>query len=205
MFKKMYKIEACRGLKGECKNSLLKDKDLTEGLEDLLNGINFSKELKSKLDTSIRHHHLFKIGISACPNGCSQPQIKDLGIIAKTEVELIKDKCIKCDNCIITCKEKAIDRNKYQVIKSDCLKCGDCFRVCQNEAIDIINSGYQLLAGGKLGRHPKLAVEFKQEIISKKSLVEEINKLLSWYLEKTDSFKKLGTVIETNKCLKEEE
>ncbi len=40
-----------------------------------------------------------------------------------------------------------------------CLGCADCARICAHGALETSAVGYRVLAGGKLGRHPRLAAE----------------------------------------------
>jgi iron only hydrogenase large subunit-like protein len=51
-------------------------------------------------------------------------------------VQLIKEKCIGCTNCIKRCPTEAIrvQNGKAQIISDRCLDCGECIRVCQSNA-----------------------------------------------------------------------
>ena len=51
-------------------------------------------------------------------------------------VQLLKDKCIGCTNCIKRCPTEAIrvQNGKAMIISDRCLDCGECIRVCQSNA-----------------------------------------------------------------------
>lgn len=54
----------------------------------------------------------------------------------KQSVQLIKEKCIGCTNCIKRCPTEAIrvQNGKALIISDRCLDCGECIRVCQSNA-----------------------------------------------------------------------
>lgn len=54
----------------------------------------------------------------------------------KQSVQLIKEKCIGCTNCIKRCPTEAIrvQNGKALIISDRCLDCGECIRVCKSNA-----------------------------------------------------------------------
>lgn len=52
-------------------------------------------------------HHRFKVTLSGCPNGCSQPQIADVGLMGHERPRLDEGDCIGCGLCVETCAESA--------------------------------------------------------------------------------------------------
>ncbi|AKG91454.1 Nitrite and sulphite reductase 4Fe-4S domain [Geoglobus ahangari] len=106
--------------------------------------------------TARMSHERIKAGFSACPNSCSSPQIKDFGVIAFITPELNPELCTSCGRCAEACRENAIDFDEFPVFNERCIGCGDCVRACPSRAI----SGkvrLRVLAGGRLGRHPRFA------------------------------------------------
>ncbi|WP_408956375.1 4Fe-4S binding protein [Natroniella sp. ANB-PHB2] len=191
----LYQINCCRGLEGNCSNALANLKNLKEKIIKILHKLNFTNELAATIVGPQRHHHLFKINIAACPNGCTKPQIKDIGIIANKKIEFITNKCIYCKRCIETCKEEAINLINQQIILEKCLQCGQCESVCPVEALKEKKQGYQLLLGGKLGRHPRFAQKIHSDIITKKDLILLIEDSLKWYLNQLEEYTKLGILL----------
>ena len=59
-------------------------------------------------------------------------------------VQLDKEKCKGCTNCIKTCPTQAIRvRNgKAKIIKSKCIDCGECIRVCPYHAKKAITDNF---------------------------------------------------------------
>ncbi len=138
-----FEINFCR----HCKNSLFDLRILKDDIEVIVS---------NSLHSAKRSHERIKAGLSACPNACSAPQIKDFGVIAFITPELNSEKCISCGKCYEACKEDAIDFNGYPRFNENCIGCGDCLRACDQNAITG-TVGFRIVAGGKLGRHPKFA------------------------------------------------
>lgn len=105
-------------------------------------------------------HQQFRIAAALCANGCSQPHIADFGLIATAKIAVSPEKCMACGRCLTVCAEGAL--SLAQGIRLDsgrCLGCLACVRVCPESALVMETSGYRVLLGGRLGRHPRLAHE----------------------------------------------
>ena len=142
-----FEIDFCR----HCRNSLFDLRSLKEEIESIA----FISSHSAK-----RSHERVKAGFSACPNACAAPQIKDFGVIAFIIPHLDPEKCVSCGKCHEACRENAIDFNGYPSFNENCIGCGDCMRACDQNAI----SGdieFRIMAGGKLGRHPRFAQTVK--------------------------------------------
>ncbi|MCK8817243.1 4Fe-4S binding protein [Natroniella sulfidigena] len=191
----MYQINCCRGLEGNCSNGLANLEGLEEKIEEMLDQLNFTNKLAATIVGPQRHHHLLKIGIAACPNGCARPQIKDVGIIANKKIKFREGNCIDCEKCVKTCKEGAVDLANQQIISERCLQCGQCEAVCPVEALEKEKQGYQLLIGGKLGRHPRFAQKIHSDLINEQNLVLLLEDSLKWYLNQLDKHMKFGSLL----------
>lgn len=142
----------------------------------------FDAFIKSQVQGDLKSHHLFKVAVSNCANGCSMPQIVDFGIIQAGPVTITENPCSQCGACVRKCLEKAIvlDPVKGPEIVSDrqavashyaplahqststaegCLHCGQCALVCKFGTIVRKPTAFRVMVGGKLGRHPRLATE----------------------------------------------
>ena len=106
-------------------------------------------------------HHIPKICLAGCPNGCSVPNTKDFGISGYSTPIMTGALCIGCNECVRSCLEKAITFNSsgsgIVIDPSRCVSCGDCQRVCPSGTLTAGESGWTLSLGGRVGRHPHFA------------------------------------------------
>ena len=159
---KGFQLDSCFGPSG-CPNRAIESGDLMKGIETLLKEEDLLGFLKERVEGDIKFHHEFRVTLSDCPNACSQPQIKDIGIIGACIPELTEEPCSMCEACVDVCKEDAIVLDDKQEIPridyEKCLTCGQCVAVCPTGTLRKERKGYRVQLGGKLGRHPKLAQE----------------------------------------------
>jgi dissimilatory sulfite reductase (desulfoviridin) alpha/beta subunit len=159
---KGYQIDTCFGPNG-CPNRANIADGLMDEIENLLIQEDLLSFLKQSVKGDLKFHHEFRVTLAECPNACSQPQIKDVGIIGAAVPIITDQECTRCEACVETCKESAIaldDKNDYPVIDFDmCLKCGKCMAVCPTGTLETDYKGFRVQLGGKLGRHPRLARE----------------------------------------------
>ena len=157
-----YRIETCFGPSG-CPNRAIAGDQLMARIETHLKKADLLGFLKQSVKGDLKYHHEFRVSLADCPNACSQPQIKDIGIIGAAVPESGDGDCTNCAACVEACSEEAI------VLKGDepcpsidyrrCLNCGRCVAVCPSGALRSSCQGFRVQLGGKLGRHPRLARE----------------------------------------------
>lgn len=140
-----FEIVFCR----QCRNAL---SDLKALKKDIMKAVSESSY------TARMSHERIKAGFSACPNSCASPQIKDFGVIAFITPELNPEVCTSCGRCAEACRENGIEFESFPEFTERCIGCGDCMRVCPSNAISG-NVRFRVLAGGRLGRHPRFAEE----------------------------------------------
>jgi len=157
---KGYQLDACFGPSG-CPNRAIQADKLVERIEGCLREADLLTFLKREVGENLKFHHEFRVTVAECPNACSQPQIKDLGIIGASIPAITEEPCSGCDACTVSCPDDAIrlgtDDSLPVIDGSRCLVCGKCIGVCPTGTLVEDQSGYRVLLGGKLGRHPRLA------------------------------------------------
>ncbi|MBW1859622.1 MAG: 4Fe-4S binding protein [Deltaproteobacteria bacterium] len=191
-----YQVETCFGPQG-CPNRAVEGDGLVQRLEDILKKANLRTFLEEHVVGDLKHHHEFRVSAADCPNACSQPQIKDMGIIGAAEPMLTDEECTLCEVCVEACKEDAItldEAKELPVIDYDrCLMCGQCIKECPTGTIAAGRTGYRVLLGGKLGRHPRLAEEL-QGLYSEEEVVEILKQCIAFYKKKSKRGERFSTV-----------
>lgn len=163
-----FRLEVCTRA-GKCPNRAHRYRECDETLQlagkirGLLEKEDLAGFLRSRVKGPIRPHHAFSVSVSDCPNACSRPQIKDIGIIGAASPVITDNSCVMCGACEDACRERAVvvdaERGLPVIDPDRCISCGSCISVCPTGAIDAAVSGYRIMIGGKLGRHPRLATE----------------------------------------------
>jgi anaerobic sulfite reductase subunit C len=180
---KGYQIDICFGPNG-CPNRAMPGDSLLEQLTTLLKEANLLSFLKERVKGKLKFHHEFRISLAECPNACSQPQIKDIGIIGACMPVVLEEPCTGCYNCVEVCKEKAISigetNDSPYINEIECLACGQCVTECPTGTLAAGESGYRIQLGGKLGRHPRLAKELPG-IYSEAGTLKIISYCLDFY------------------------
>ena len=180
---KGFQLDRCFG-SGGCPNRVVESNSLFNSLENLFIKEDILKFLRQNIGDNIKFHHEFRITLSDCPNACSQPQIKDIGIIGASIPEIIENKCTLCGQCVDICKENAVTLNEKKsmpMIDYDlCIKCGQCIKKCSAGTIFEKKTGFRILLGGKLGRHPRLAEELPG-IFSEAETLKIVKKCIDYY------------------------
>lgn len=172
---KGYQCDTCFGASG-CPNRIRISDTLVQDLETVLAEAGLLEFLKSTVTGDLKYHHEFRVTTADCPNACSQPQIKDMGIISARVPRVSGQECTGCNACVNVCRDAAISLddavslnkttgsptpdNPTPVIDPDlCQKCGQCIDACPAGCLEEAASGYRVQLGGRLGRHPRLAME----------------------------------------------
>ncbi|MEZ4527913.1 MAG: 4Fe-4S binding protein [Desulfobacterales bacterium] len=195
-----YRVETCFG-SGGCPNRVCDSQDLIHRLETMLEKENLLEFLKSRVKGTLKFHHEFSVSISDCPNACSQPQIRDAGIIGAAVPEVAEAECTQCLNCVETCKENSIrldsEKGKPAIDMELCVRCGQCVKVCPSGTLTIAEKGFRVLLGGKLGRHPCLGRELPG-ILSTEKTVEIVRDCIAFWREHSKNGERFAALFQAS-------
>ena len=182
---KGYQTEICFGPNG-CKNRANPGDRLLERVDALLEAEDLLAFLKDNVQGDLKYHHSFRVAISDCPNACSQPQIKDIGILGACIPGVTDTECTLCGACVEACRENAITldegQDKPEIDFEQCVMCGKCVDACPTGTLSEGQKGYRVQLGGKLGRHPRLARELSG-IFSEEQVLEIVKDCIRFYKE----------------------
>jgi dissimilatory sulfite reductase (desulfoviridin) alpha/beta subunit len=194
---KGYQIDTCFGTSG-CPNRAAISDGLLEKIEALLKKEDLLSFLREHVAGELKFHHEFRITLADCPNACSQPQIKDIGIIGACAPLVTEKNCTLCEACVHVCKEEAVALNTDPacpaIVASRCLHCGQCLQVCPTGAIAEGKKGFKVQLGGKLGRHPQLAKELPG-IYTEEKVLAIVQDCIRWYKQNSRHGERFGQIL----------
>lgn len=176
-----YHLQPCRGLQGACPFALVTDPSLVPQIDLAVR----TSAWWPRVRPGMPHHLRLRVALAACPNACTMPQIRDIGIIATVTPRAIGSQCNGCGVCERTCREGAIMVQDGRAVlnESRCVGCGQCIQHCPQHVIDgspiAIDRDWEgppnaelrvgdpepapgplrlrILVGGRMGRHPRWA------------------------------------------------
>jgi len=193
---KGYQLDACFSSSG-CSHGIEVGDGFVEKLEALIKGAGLLSFLKETVGPDLKFHHDFRVTIANCPNACSQPQIKDIGIIAACRVQVGDILCSGCGACVQICREDAISQEGESQPELDmdrCVACGQCLAVCPTGTLIEAERGHRVQLGGKLGRHPQLARELNG-IFDPDTVLEIVQACLDLYMAKNANGRRFGDIL----------
>ncbi len=193
-----YQLEACFGPSG-CPKRAVVSEGLYEDVEALLKEADLLGFLKQQVKGDLKFHHEFRVTLADCPNACSQPQIKDIGIIGAQRPAITAEPCSGCKACVTICPDRAVtlsagDDPSPRIDGKLCQNCGLCIAQCPTETLAVGRQGYRIQLGGKLGRHPRLARELPG-IYSHAQVLEVVGQCLAFYKARSRNGKRFGQLL----------
>jgi anaerobic sulfite reductase subunit C len=197
---KGYQIETCFGPSG-CPNRAVISDGLVERIESSVKEEDLLMFLERTVKEDLKFHHEFRITVADCPNACSQPQIKDIGIIGACAPKITDEACTLCEACVEACKEDAIrlDPEHDCPVIDDirCLYCGQCIHACPTGTIVEGKKGFRIQLGGKLGRHPQLAKELPG-IYDENQVLDIVKDCLRFYKANSKHGERFGQILKSS-------
>lgn len=192
-----YQVERCFG-EGGCPNRAVTEDGMAERIEAFLASKHLKSFLKARVSGPLKLHHEFRVSLSECPNGCSRPQIADLGLIGARAPKVTPGLCTRCEACLDRCKEGAIaltsGEEAPRIDRARCVDCGQCLHGCASGSLQESHRGYRILVGGKLGRHPQLATDLGRIFALDEALVM-VERCLAHYLKHNLAGERFGEIL----------
>ena len=197
---KGFQVETCFAGSG-CPNRILVSDALLEKIEHLFKEADILGFLKKNVKGGLKFHHDFRVTLAECPNACSQPQIKDIGIIGAATPLLTDVACSACDACVEACPDDCIalptSTQRPQIDYEACVHCGKCAVVCPTGTIVEEQKGFRILLGGKLGRHPQLARELPG-IFNESEVLDVVEYCINFYKEHSKNGKRFAHLFQSS-------
>ncbi len=195
---KGYQVETCFG-PGGCPNRAIISDQLVAQIEADVQNEDLLGFLKQHVKGDLKFHHEFRITLADCPNACSQPQIKDIGIIGACAPWITDEPCSLCEACVDACKEDAIrldtDQERPIIDNELCLKCGKCIPACPTGTLVEGKKGFRVQLGGKLGRHPQLAKELPG-VYSEEQVRQIVKDCIQFYKQNSKNGQRFAQILQ---------
>jgi anaerobic sulfite reductase subunit C len=185
----MVVVNACRSQLSGCPNVLIDTDPWQAAVQEVIRQGGYSERMRARVyDPRVLFHHKLKVSISGCPNGCSRPQIADIGLVGFVRPGLDEDCCLPCGLCAKVCPDQAIslDTGLPRFDRGACQGCTKCFNACETQCISLSHPGVRVLLGGRLGRHPHLG-RVVCELASPEGLKPLLREWLEQYLEESEA------------------
>jgi len=194
---KGYEVTTCFGGAG-CPNTANSCTQLTKDIEAIIEKEDILSFLKENVKEDLKFHHEFRAALSDCPNACSRPQIVDIGIIGSVLPGIFNEACTLCSACVEVCDENAITLDEEKetplIDYGQCLMCAKCIRACPTGTIGEKEKGFRVMLGGRLGRHPRLAMEVPEHH-SHDEVLEIVKKSLKFYKQKSKNGQRFSHIL----------
>ncbi|MDA3917772.1 MAG: 4Fe-4S binding protein [Deltaproteobacteria bacterium] len=196
---KGYEVSTCFGGAG-CPNVANSCTLLAKEIERVIKKENLISFLKENVKEDLKFHHEFRVALSDCPNACSRPQIVDIGIIGSMLPGLSNETCTLCNACVEACQENAIELDKENTLPlidySKCIMCAKCITACPTETIQKKEEGFRIMLGGRLGRHPRLAMEIPG-LHSHDQVISIVKKCLKFYKANSKNGQRFSHILDS--------
>ena len=196
---KGYEVSTCFGGAG-CPNVANSCTLLAKEIERVIEKENLISFLKQNVKEDLKFHHEFRVALSDCPNACSRPQIVDIGIIGSVLPGLSDETCTLCNACVEACHENAIeldeDNTQPVIDYTKCIMCAKCINACPTTTINEKEKGFRIMLGGRLGRHPRLAMEIPG-LHSHNQVISIVKRCLKFYKANSKNGQRFSHILDS--------
>jgi Pyruvate/2-oxoacid:ferredoxin oxidoreductase delta subunit len=193
----LYNIDLCFTKYGENTEevrSILKD--LLKSIVAVCEEEHLTEIMADRAPVALHGASRFGIGMTGCPNCCVSPYMRDFGIIMQHRVEITKEECVQCGECLKMCFDRVITlTDKGPVIdREQCVMCELCARDCPTGTLVTGARGFKVVAGGSGAHHPTIAATI-EEFTSKDRVLAILKNAIAM-LRKAKPGETLRTIVE---------
>jgi anaerobic sulfite reductase subunit C len=184
----MVVIEMCRNEISGCPHTLIRTSEWKEAVQRWVEEKSINERLRARVPGDrVLFHHKLRISVAGCPNGCSRPQIADIGIVGCVSPDVDPKNCTFCGACTEACPDDAIavEGDPPVFDRKACQGCTACRDACPDGCIRLSPARARIILGGKLGRHPHLA-EPIAEAETTKEMIEFIDGVFEDYIKNSN-------------------
>ncbi len=166
-----------------CRYGVINTKDLAAALDEE----HFASEAPYKV----------KMNVTGCANNCGKARENDIGLMGVVVPVWNKSKCTDCGQCLPVCPTGAITKVGDDYVRDDslCVNCAACTTLCPPGAWEQAETGIRVLAGGTMGKKPRLATVVADQLKPAEALAL-VRKILAVYRAEGQPKERLGHMMD---------
>lgn len=192
-----HELTVCGAVAG-CPLALADVDDAFAGMRRVVHRIGLGDVIARRIDGPVLSHSRVKMTVAACPNACTEPQIKDVALVAYAWPAVGPAACDRCMACVKACPDAClrVDEAVPEVDRSVCVGCGRCISACTRGALVEQEAGWKVVAGGRLGRHPRLAIPVHEGLLPVEEALRVARCVLGFLVENGMPGERLGVILD---------
>lgn len=160
-----------------------------------------TKDLAAALD---REHfatstpYKVKMNVTGCPNNCGKARENDIGLMGVTVPGWVEATCNDCGKCVPLCPTGSIRKegDTYILDNETCINCSVCTTLCPTGAWEPKQQGIRVLAGGTMGKKPRLATPVAEMCDAPDKALALVRRILAVYRAEGRPKERLGHMME---------
>jgi ferredoxin len=157
----LYNVELCHSRFFGCNRDLIGVVDIGKKVKERMENLNITELLADKAFEPLLPHSTFTVSISGCANACTSPESRDMGVFGVAIPEVTDVECNQCGKCAHVCMDGLVhyEDGKPVIDENNCVLCGACITLCPTGTIKAKQKGFNITAGGYLGRWKRYGKE----------------------------------------------